>query len=358
MISAPLVNLGHLHAYESVKFFPLQQAMLSHNRTNSLIATLLLLPATAAGAEAVTRHLWNFEGTENTYKDKIGYAHGSVTGATSVTLNEGRSPGLQAATFPASVGGPNHFVLVNQSRLHKPGTGAFSFTGWFRMPAATANNRGIFDFSGNGQDGPQMLLTAANSLNFRIDGLGTYNLVSAIPNATVENNQWHFFAAVYDPSLETGTLKFYLNDSVPAAIASRGAIPATAADPATSWIGTFNFTGAAEPKGLNGDLDELAYYSGVLTEDQIAALLAGSLKPMDLAEPLQIKILEATHNSFFNDFLIAFESRADVNVTIWGTEDFTKWEKLTDEPILGTGLRTDFFHINTKPKFFYQVRSD
>lgn len=129
--------------------------MLSLNRTISLTATLLLLPATAA-EEAVTRHLWNFEGPENTYKDKIGYAHGSITGATSVTLTESRSPSLQAATFPASVGGPNDFVLVNSSRLHKPGTGPFSFSGWFRMPAATANNRGIFDFSGNGQDGPQM----------------------------------------------------------------------------------------------------------------------------------------------------------------------------------------------------------
>lgn len=322
------------------------------------LAALALIHG-SAHAQAVTRHLWNFEGTENTYKDKIGYAHGTVTGATTVTLIEGRSTGLQAATTPASITGNNNLVLVNTARLHRPGTSAFSFSGWFRMPAATANNRGIFDFSGNGGDtGPQMLLTASDSLNFRIDGIGTYNLVTAVPGALVENNQWHFFAAVYDPSLETGTLKFYLNDSVPAATASRAAIPATATNPGTSWLGTFNFTGTTESKGLNGNLDELAFYSGALSETQIAGLLAGTLSPMDLAEPHQITILDQAYDSFFTDLMISFESRADANVNIWGSEDLVTWEKLTTNPILGTGLPTDFFHTTTLPKYFLQVRSE
>jgi hypothetical protein len=324
----------------------------------TLAAALLTLAPPPAAGQAVTRHFWDLEGTGNTYKDKIAFAHGSVNDETTVTLAEGRAANLQAATVPSSVGGNNDLILVKSNRLLRPGTSAFSFTGWFRMPAATANNRGIFDFSGNGGDGPQMLLTSANSLNFRIDGTGTYNLLTAVTGATVEDNEWHFFAAVYDPSLESGTLKFYLDDSVPAATASRNAIPATAVNPATSWLGTFNLSGATEPKGLDGDLDELAWYSGVLTEDQIAQLLAGALHPMDLAEPARINILDTVYDPTFTDLMISFESRVGVNVDVWGSENLGTWEKLTAEPIPGTGEPTDYFHVTTEPRYFLQVRSE
>ena len=157
---------------------------------------------------ATTRHYWGFEGGEP-YRDPVGAAHAEVSSTTTVTLEGGHDGLGQSMRTRALITGVNDFArIADASKLTIPGEGAFSMSGWFRMPAATTNNRGVFDFSGNGSDGPQMLLTAADSLNFRIDGLGTYNLVAAIPNASVEDDAWHFFAAVYDPALENETLKF------------------------------------------------------------------------------------------------------------------------------------------------------
>ena len=58
--------------------------------------------------------------------------------------------------------------------MFQPLTAAFSVSYWFRLPDDGVGNtvpRGIFDFSGNGGDGPQSLYIGTNgNLAFRIDG--------------------------------------------------------------------------------------------------------------------------------------------------------------------------------------------
>lgn len=161
--------------------------------TSGFLLSLLLAPGallTLSASAAETRHFWDLEGA-SPYQDKVGTAHATVTDTTEVVLGEGHSSGGTAMTTPAAVAGANQLAAVPGASLFAPQSGAFSFSGWFRMPAETANNRGIFDFSGNGFDGPQMLLTSGNSLNFRVDGTGTYNVFAAKAGAVVEDNQWH-----------------------------------------------------------------------------------------------------------------------------------------------------------------------
>lgn len=320
------------------------------------LAALQPLPA----QDAVTRHFWTFEGD---FQDQVGGAHATVTADTTVTLVAGRGGTGQAMATLASVGGDNDYAkIAAASALFVPGDGAFSFSGWFRMAADTGNNRGVFDFSGNGFDGPQMLLTATNSLNFRVDGLGAYNLVSMVPNAAVEDGVWHFFAAVYDPSLESGTLKFYLNGSSPAATASRGATAATWVAPhAASWLGTFNFTGSRESKGLDGELDDLAYYEGVLSETQIQALFENAISPLDLAPETQADgpptLVSYHHDTTTGVSTIVWESLAGRSYRVWGASDLGSWENLTPTPLPGTGHHVQFQHApdGTPPRYFYRI---
>lgn len=330
---------------------------------SQLRAMLLLIAggAVALSAQtAETRHFWDFEGA-SPYQDKVGIAHATVTEATAVTLGDGHTAGTTAMITPVVVAGADQLAAVPGASLHAPLTGAFSFSGWFRLAADTANNRGIFDFSGNGFDGPQMLLTSANSLNFRVDGTGTYNLVAAKAGAVVEDDQWHFFAAVYDPALTTGTLKLYLDGSTVAASASRNTTTATSVSPnASCWLGSFNFTGASENKGLEGSLDDLAYYAGALTTEQIQGLFDKTLTPQDLAPARPAKVISFERNPATGACALSWESVSGTDYTVWGSADLASWEQLTPASLAGTGSPLDFQHTPAAPapRYFYQIRAD
>ena len=328
-----------------------------------LLVSLLLAPGallTSAASGAETRHFWDFEGA-SPYQDKVGTAHATVTETTEVVLSEGHSAGGTSMTTPVAVAGANQLAAVPGASLFAPQTAAFSFSGWFRLPADTANNRGIFDFSGNGFDGPQMLLTSANSLNFRVDGTGSYNLVAAKAGAVVEDNQWHFFAAVYDPSLTTDTLKLYLDGSAVSASASRNTTAATAVNPnASSWLGTFNLSTISENKGLDGSLDDLAYYAGVLTTEQIQGLFDKTLTPLDLAPARPAKVISFERNPVTGACALSWESVSGTDYTVWGSADLVSWDLLTATPLAGTGSPLDFQHTPAAPapRYFYQIQAE
>lgn len=314
----------------------------------------------AAGPAAETRHFWDFEG-DAPFSDKVGGGHATVTATTTVARVEGHRAGSNAMTTPTAVAGADQFAAIAGGTLYAPLLAGFSFSGWFRMSADSANNRGIFDFSGNGFDGPQMLLTSANSLNFRVDGVGTYNLVAAKSGALVEDDQWHFFAAVYDPSLSTDTLKLYLDGATVAASASRNATEAASITPAAScWLGTFNFTGSSENKGLDGALDDLACYAGVLTETQIQGLYEGTLTPPDLAPANPVKLLSFERNPASGQCTLSWAAMSGRNYTVWGSADLSSWQELTAAPLAGAGEPLLFQHtpVAPAPRFFYQIRAD
>jgi len=328
-----------------------------------IVALGLLAGGSLFASPAATRHFWDFEGPQP-FHDKVGGAHAEVTPATTVTLVSGHDGVGQSMRTRASISGNNDFARISDgTKLAVAGIDPFSMSGWFRMPAATANNRGIFDFSGNGLDGPQMLLTGANALNFRVDGQGTYFLVASIAGAAVEDDQWHFFAAVYDPALDTDTLKLYLNGSTPAATASRGTESATFVAPAVnSWLGSFNFTGATESKGLDGMLDELAYYDGVLAPEQIQQLFERTITPFTLAPPPPptFVITSYTHSAANGESSVIWDSVVGESYFVVGSEDLESWIDLNTEDLPGTGNPIEFKHIpsGNPTRYFYRVEME
>ena len=240
---------------------------------------LLILFATAPARAATVMHFWDFEAG---YADLVGAAEGSVTGATTVGSATGHAGSGLAATTQASVSGANDCIAVSGSNFFAPGTGAFSMSYWFRLPNdGAANPRGIFDFSGNGGDGPQSLITATGNLAFRVDGVGSANAVVNIP--VTEDDQWHFVVANF--SSATG-LQVHVDGA--GIDGSAAGFAAAVTFNASSYIGTFNFSGATANNGLAGAVDDIAVYSGTLSDAEINGLFDGSLTPLSIPEPSSV----------------------------------------------------------------------
>lgn len=247
----------------------------------------LLLPAHAASVI----HSWDFEGG---YLDKVGTAEGSVTGSTTVGTTTGFGGGT-AALFQHSVSGPtgstgvlgtNGTVNIGHTSvaptIATPITG-FSITYRFKIAddglTGTAGNRGFFDFNANGTDsGYQGLYLGSGQVNFRVDnGANANNVICLSQVVSIEDNQWHHLAVTFTPGLATGGLLAYL-DGV--AVVNQNAANGnttgfTSGDidaQNNPYLGSYNFGGTTENKGLNGAMDDFQIWSGVLTPSEVSNL--------------------------------------------------------------------------------------
>ena len=257
-------------------------------KSQGLGGTLLVMLActsnVAMGQEAGLVNYWDFE-SPDPFLDKKGTAVSAVTASTTVTTVAGVR-GAQAMNALNSTGGDDDFLDVDGTTLHQPGTEAFSFSYWFRIPDdGLSAPRGIFDFSANGGDGVQSLFidnsTNPNgqpSLAFRIDHDNGGVSLTFIP--LTEGNDWHFLAATYDAvnGLQVHLDGFGLDGNINQ-VAASGSPVSMAAD---SFIGSFNFAGTRADKGLGGDVDDFAIYSGVLSQAEIEGLFDGTMSPLDI----------------------------------------------------------------------------
>jgi hypothetical protein len=98
-----------------------------------------------------------------------------------------------------------------------------------------------------------------------------------------EGPDWHFVAATFDPAVG---LEVHLDGYGVDAPAVSPATPDPVSMDVVSYIGSFNFTGVSDDKGLNGDIDDFAIYQGVLSEAEITGLYDGTLAPTDINAPL------------------------------------------------------------------------
>ena len=229
---------------------------------------------------AQVQHFWNFEGG---FDDQVGTADGSVTGTTSVGSIVGADGGT-AGAFRSTVTGPDDWVDVPVSDLYNPGTGAFSMSYWIQLGEDMSTNpRGIFDFGGNGGDGPQSLYIGnSGNLAFRIDGTsGGAAALVPLP----EDGAWHCVVGTYEPGrgIEVHIDGFGVDGSVPGDFGD--VVHNFGANPGDAYIGSFNFTGTSQEKGANGGVDDVALYSGVLSDAQIQGVCDGSLSPLQVPEP-------------------------------------------------------------------------
>ncbi len=240
----------------------------------TLTATALLATA-ALGSGATLVHSWDFDSALPNVPDSVGGADG--TGGANVVPTAGQvGPG---AYFEKGDGGgfdADGYVDI-AAPVDYSASGDFSFSYWVKLDAdASTDARGIFDFSGDGGDGPQSLYIQnggnAGRMAFRVDGSGATNLVAFADVSALEDGDWFHVAGVFDYNgAGSADLDVYINGA-PAANASSSFTPATWST--DQYIGAFNVNGVAANRGLGGGIDEFQIYSDLLTPAEISALAA------------------------------------------------------------------------------------
>jgi|GEM_PF-5615130 len=256
------------------------------------LAAAVLSTSAGHSQTADIKHFWDFE---TGYDDGVGSANG-IAGAevSTATGHDGGTACFTPSALPGDVvfDEPGYVDIDPAITSIGDGTTPFAFSYWVRLDFDdTTNPRGIFDFSGDGGDGPQSLFIQADNANkdmmaFRVDGAGfavAFADVSAF-EGTAESPEgtWFFVVANFDPS---GALAIHINgEAVPVATASAGGVGTVNWDP-DQYLGAFNVNPAKPTsinRGLLGAIDDMAVYSGLLTTDQIAGLYAGTTAPTDI----------------------------------------------------------------------------
>ncbi len=232
-------------------------------------------------AKASVVAYYNFEGA-NPYDDKISGTTG-IAGA-GVTI-DGDSPLGDtlgsSGLFPAS----GDCVTVAQSDAPAMGVNDFSIMFWMKRVTGTSSPDGIFDGMGATNTGSYQFNLGINAFQdrpvFGVRGPGT--TFQAYPTiGQIQDAAWRHIALTVDRD-DTAGLKLYID----------GALDNTF-DP-TAWaavsiqanqdlrIGRFNNT-----HGLNGSLDDLAFFNEALSASDIAGIANGTIS---IPEPMTISIL-------------------------------------------------------------------
>ncbi|MDA7868781.1 LamG domain-containing protein [Akkermansiaceae bacterium] len=312
------------------------------------LITLVSTLSTGLGGAAELKHLWDFEG-EEWWVDKVGEADGEEPADTStLTVEPGVGERGASLKIQAEISGGNDHLLLASNDLYEPGTEAFSMFFWVRMPDdMTTAARGIFDFSGNGGDGVQSLyIGAAGDLAFRIDFPGAGVALVRVP-IDLEDGEWHSVAATYDPQ---GRLEVHIDGFGVDGFADAVAGPVTFAS--ECYLGSFNFTGTSDLKGVGGNIDDFAIYSGVLSEEEITLL---STPPDPPAKPdLVINSISVSDDSV----TITWDAEEGTFFGVWRSADLVTWEEVDDNVAAGAeGGSYNLQFQDAKPdRLFLEVR--
>lgn len=306
-----------------------------------LLGVAIASQAIAGAAEL--QHLWDFEGDE-WWLDKVGLAHGLVTPASTLETDSGAGGVGRSMKIGSIVSGDDDHLRVDSTKLYQPGTEAFSVAFWIRMPDDGGTDpRGIFDFSGNGNDGVQSLfIGTSGELAFRIDLPGADFMLAKVP-IDLEDGEWHSVAATYNPA--TG-VDVHIDGF--GADASAAAVAGSVSMDADAYIGSFNFTGMEATKGLGGNLDDLAIYSGVLSEAEITAL-ARREKPDPVIDSI----------SYADGVVTITWPAAEGEVfSVWRSDDLGPWAELDDSVVADVdGGRYEYTIPEPRPeRLFLQLR--
>ncbi|MFT5410884.1 MAG: hypothetical protein ACI9NC_003617 [Verrucomicrobiales bacterium] len=278
-----------------------------------------LLAAGIAGA-ADLKHLWDFEG-EQWWLDKMGRAHGIEPGeSTTLATEAGAGEIGRSLKVAALIGGVDDHLTLNAAELYQPGNEGFSLVYWIKMANDQATSgRGIFDFSGNGRDGIHCLyIGTSDELAVRIDFSGA-GVVLAKAALGLEDDRWHSVVVTYD---STNGLEVHIDGfGVDASAAAVAGSVSLATDP---YLGSFNFNGNERQNGLGGNLDDFAFYSGVLTEEEIVAVSVRSLPPLDPIESI-------TYGD--GGITVRWPAPEGTVFSLWGSLDLVagEWQEVFDD---------------------------
>lgn len=147
---------------------------------------------------------------------------------------------------------------------------AFSISAWVKWGSVTGQ-QGIFSCSGTNQ-GVQFLKTSAHALRFRLCHTATTNDLMCTDNSTLAVSTWYHVVVTKTGSTGAG-VKFYVNGTLKTTTINT--------DTLTTTPVYTTFTGAIGAKNgtefMAGFIDNMIFYSGVLSQDQVTALYNNGL---------------------------------------------------------------------------------
>ncbi|MGD1979444.1 MAG: PEP-CTERM sorting domain-containing protein [Akkermansiaceae bacterium] len=221
------------------------------------LAAVASLANSAYSAVLVQHYLFEGDGS-----DSAGSSDGTVGSGVSF------GTGIQGQAMVVGVSGAAP-VNVIDAPAFDPGTGDFSIAFWVRRDQNdTVNADGIFDALAGTGVGYQANFRAGADLDqmgFRIDGSdGNFSLI-VDPNATSDTD-WHHFALTIDRTANEGILYRDGVEAISAPLAFGGSVTPTQ----NLQIGGINNSAIL---GLDGSLDDLRFYTGVLTPSEVQALV-------------------------------------------------------------------------------------
>jgi len=212
---------------------------------------------------------------ENVTADDKGLFDGTAHGSLAYT------PGRHGSAF--LLDGTTAYVTADSGDTLWP-MGSFSVSAWVKAASISATSEILVKYGCGGStacDGNDYELGVdANGhprFNFRVNGSPTGNVLLTDTLHSVIDGNWHYLVALRD--VAAGELRLHVDGAVAATRAiSGGDLGAMGnvdgvADPVT--IGAYQRSGTDLFEGLfAGAIDDAAYYTSALTDQQIAAIYA------------------------------------------------------------------------------------
>ncbi|QDV07574.1 hypothetical protein Poly30_31000 [Planctomycetes bacterium Poly30] len=256
--------------------------------TASLISCAV---ATSAASAQTVLHYWDFSSTA----DLVGGVNTTMVGAPDLSLSPlyGEAYAGSGATLNTLINGVNGGsgyllaeVFSGPTLEMDFGMNSFSFSYWLWDDFATdgdARGGRVFDNLAGTSTGIQIATTLANEWNFRVDDdNGAVNIFNNVMPFVTPVDQWYHVVGVVDRG--ASEVRAYVNGTLTATVPldnNGTTTPMTGSVFPTQdmQIGVINDglnAGGAQTQGL----DDLAFYDGILSASDAAALASGAVNPL------------------------------------------------------------------------------
>ncbi|MCA9264889.1 MAG: PEP-CTERM sorting domain-containing protein [Planctomycetales bacterium] len=217
----------------------------------TLIALVIFAAPSARAATLVDYYQFEGNGTDSAGGDANGAVGGSVT--------FGAGPIGQAGVFTINNTTAER-IEVPQANAFNPGSGDFSYAFWVNRDTGDVGNPDvIFDGLNGTGVGYQTLFDSSGNIILRLDTSTDFQLFTSA-SALTDTTEFHHVAVTVDRT--GGEVTFYFDGigETPIPITS---VTGSLTPDQDLWIGG----------GLDGQLDDLRFYTGVLTAGEVASLV-------------------------------------------------------------------------------------